>query len=228
MMKASVKKTHIIASTVMVAAMVMGISTHSEAKTKKKPAPAVAADTNVLPDMVLGSPKAKITVLEYGSSACPHCGHWYNTVYADFAKKYIDTGKVRYVFREIPTQNIDYAVYMLARCASTHVSATLPDPKAYFTIVDGFWAQQKAIFDSGDAGPPLKALAKTVGMSEEDDDNCLKNKDLLDKLSANIDKHSKADKVESVPTFFINGKKLEGGNELKDLDAAIADAGKSH
>ncbi len=72
-----------------------------------------------LPDLTLGAADAKVTVVEYASMTCPHCAHFANEIFDDFKKKYIDTGKVRYVFREFPLDNLAAAVSMLARCGGS-------------------------------------------------------------------------------------------------------------
>src|SRR5690348_156488 len=72
-----------------------------------------------LPDMVMGDAKAPVTVVEYASMTCPHCAHFQETTFPELKKRYIDAGKVRYIFREFPLDNLAAAAFMLARCAST-------------------------------------------------------------------------------------------------------------
>src|SRR5580698_2861663 len=88
---------------------------------------AVAAGPIIHPDdMSLGNPKAKIQVIEYASMACPHCGHFNETIFPTLKSKYIDTGKVRYTLKEMITQPETVAVagFLIARCAG---------PDKYFT-----------------------------------------------------------------------------------------------
>src|ERR1700761_6445601 len=91
---------------------------------------AFAAGPVIQPDdMSLGNPKAKVQVIEYASMACPHCGHFNETIFAPFKAKWVDTGKVRYTLREMLTEpvNVAAAGFMIARCAG---------PQKYFTVVD--------------------------------------------------------------------------------------------
>jgi protein-disulfide isomerase len=176
------------------------------------------------PQWIKGNPKAAVTLVEYGSAACSHCGHWYNTVWPEIEKKYLSTGKVKYIFREIATQHIDYPVYMLGRCAAKKASHTQAN-KAYFTVVDGFWLQQKAIFASGNASEALKSLGAEAGLSPTDIDACFQDAKLLQDLQDQIKRNSEQDAVQFTPTFFINGRLVDGGTDAaamtQALDAAL-------
>ncbi len=72
---------------------------------------------DALPDMVMGNANAPVTIVEYASMTCPHCAHFQETTFPELKKRYIDTGKVRYIFREFPLDNLAAAAFMLARCA---------------------------------------------------------------------------------------------------------------
>ena len=106
-------------------------------------ASASAANVSLAPEEVLGNPKAKVTVVEYASAACPHCARVNNEVLPELKKTYIDTGKVRYVFREMLTDPVPFAgtAFMMARCGGD---------KNYFALLDDVFHQQQAIYDSGD------------------------------------------------------------------------------
>src|ERR1700760_4511976 len=98
-------------------------------------------DTVTADDMSLGNPTAKVTVIEYASASCPHCAKFNNEVYPAFKAKYIDTGKVFYIFREFLTQPVELAAaaFMLARCA----------PRGrYFGVIDGMFHAQEEIYAS--------------------------------------------------------------------------------
>src|SRR5437667_12366782 len=79
-----------------------------------------------LGDMVLGEQNAPVTIIEYASMTCPHCAHFHETTYPELKKKYIDTGKVRFIFREFPLDQLAAAGFMLARCSSQDVKSALP------------------------------------------------------------------------------------------------------
>ena len=92
---------------------------------------------DALPDMVMGNDKAPVTVIEYASMTCSHCAHFQETTFPELKKRYIDTGKVRYIFREFPLDSLAAAAFMLARCAGKD------DKDKYFALVDTLFRQQR-------------------------------------------------------------------------------------
>ena len=179
---------------------------------------AVAAPTSppARDDMSLGNPKAKVTVVEYASVGCPHCAVWGTTVFPDFKKTYIDTGKVRFVYREMLTGNSTLAAagFLTARCAG---------PAKYFQVVDGVYRAQAEIAQTGDGYAPLVKIAKDAGLTEDQFNACLKDPAQVAALEAR-DKRAEADGVTGTPTFKVNGKTVEGEVSLEALGAAIAHA----
>jgi protein-disulfide isomerase len=166
-----------------------------------------------LPDIALGSSDAPVTIIEYASMTCPHCAAFYATSFPDLKSKYIDTGKVRFIFREFPLDPLAAAASMLARCAG--------DDKRN-AIVDLLFAQQK---NWAFTQKPLEALAgvlKQTGMSQSGFDACLKNQDLYNKIAKVHDHAAEKFSVTATPTFFINGKK-ENGEMPPDALAKLID-----
>jgi protein-disulfide isomerase len=104
--------------------------------------PAQAADPSVadlmqpnpLGEMAMGSESAPITVIEYASMTCPHCAHFSETTFPELKKRYIDTGKVRFLFREFPLDQLAFAGFLLARCGG---------PDKYFPMIETLFAQQR-------------------------------------------------------------------------------------
>jgi protein-disulfide isomerase len=170
-------------------------------------------------DMTLGNPKAAVTVIEYGSAACTHCAHWNNEVFPAFKAKYIDTGKVRYVFREFITAppQLAAAGFMLARCTGKD---------KYFSTLDGVFHAQDEIFRTGDIKTPLLAVAAKAGMNEQQFLACVTDEKGVNALNARVDTWVNTAKINVTPTFDVNGKRFEGGQTLEALDAAIAAAQK--
>ena len=162
-------------------------------------------------DMAMGSDTAKVTVIEYASASCPHCAAFYNEVFGKLKTDYIDTGKVKFIFREFPHNNQGWAAFMVARCA--------PKEK-YFPMVDVFFKTQEKWVP--DAYNQLKEIAKQSGMSEVDFEACLKN----EKIAKGVDdvraKASTKYGVTGIPTFFINGK-VYNGEITYDAMKAILD-----
>jgi protein-disulfide isomerase len=166
-------------------------------------------------EMSLGDPKAPVTVVEYASVGCPHCAAWANEVFPAFRHKYIDTGKVRFVLREMLTGNgaLAAAGFLTARCAA---------PDKYFQVVDDIFAQQADISRQGVEA--LAKIAEHAGISHDKFEACLQDRAALEALNQRTMNDAKAHGVDSTPTFFVGDQKLEGEQSLEDLDAAIARA----
>jgi protein-disulfide isomerase len=166
-------------------------------------------------DMVLGDAKAPVTVIEYASIACPVCAVFNNTTFPDFKKKYIDSGQVRYVFREILAHDPHMAAagFLLARCAG---------PDKYFTVTDAIFRDQDKI--EADIPGGLARVAKGVGLSQKQLDACLADTKAIDALNTRVDKNSTEGHISGTPTFDINGARIESLPSLADLDAAISAA----
>jgi protein-disulfide isomerase len=182
---------------------------------------AFAADTNPSPedlahagpdgDVMIGSDKAPVTIIEYASMTCPHCAHFEETTLPELKKRYIDTGKVRYVMREFPLDALAAAGFMLARCAG---------PDKYETVIETLFAKQP---DWVVQQPiePLKAIAKQFGFTEDSFNACLANQKVLDNIQAVRDHAVNKLGVNSTPTFFINGKRFVGDLTIDALAKEI-------
>lgn len=168
-------------------------------------------------DMALGSPRAMVQVVEYASLSCTHCAQWNNEVFPAFKARFIDTGKVRYVFREFLTEPYPFAAagYLLARRVG---------PARYFQVIDAVFRQQDAIFQSQDLWGGLLKIGKSFGLTEEQFTAALQDKAGLDAVNARVEKAADRDKVQVTPTFFVNGERLEGGQPIETFAAAIAKA----
>lgn len=169
--------------------------------------------------MTMGSANAKVVMNEYASASCPHCAEFNNTVFPEFKKKYIDTGKVKYVFHEFLTPPVQFAAagFLTARCAG---------PGKYFDVLDAIFRAQENIYKSGDLRGGLLRIAQSSGMTEKQFTDCISDEKALNALNARVEKASTKDGVQSTPTFIINGTKLEGEQTMAQLDAAVAAASK--
>jgi protein-disulfide isomerase len=173
-------------------------------------------------DMAIGSPRAPVTVIEYASVGCPHCGVWNNTVFPAFKAKYVDTGRVRFVVREMLTgvPSIATAGFMLARCAG---------PAKYFQVIDAIYHRQADMFQPGAAaGPILEEIAKSAGLDEAAFQACIDDQKGLDALNARAERHANDDKVDSTPIFFVGGQRYVGEQTLAQLATAIHAARYGH
>jgi protein-disulfide isomerase len=173
--------------------------------------PAELLQPSPLGDRQLGPDNAPVTIIEYASLTCPHCAQFGTTTFPELKKRYIDTGKVRYIFREFALNPLDAAAVMLSRCL---------DRDKYFDFVDVLfrkqneWVVQQPI-------EPLLAIAKQAGFSKESFEACLKNQKLLDGVEAQRNRAAEKFGVNSTPTFFINGKIARGGISLEEIEKEI-------
>ena len=175
------------------------------------PDPAELAKPGPNGDVVLGSEKAPVTIIEYASMTCPHCAHFSTTTFPELEKRYIDTGKVRFIFREFPLDPLAAAGFMLARCAGKN--KFMPVVEALFAKQQD-WMVQKPI-------PPLMAIAKQFGFTEQSFDQCLANQQVLESIQAVRDRAAEKLGVNSTPTFFVNGKKLTGDQSIEAMAKEI-------
>lgn len=183
--------------------------------------PGSGSGSGALPDdMSMGPPGAKITVAEYASVGCPVCAKFDREVFPAFKAKYIDTGKVRYVFREMLVGGgAEVAVaasgFLVARCAGKD---------KYFAVNEAVFKNQEQAF----AAPreTLLDIAKSVGMTEDGFNKCINNEKAIQALNDRVERHSRNDHINSTPTFVINGKAMEPGyHTIEEMDAAIKAAG---
>lgn len=158
-------------------------------------------DTGPMPDKVLGKADAPYTIVEYSSMTCPHCARFHKDVLPEVKKKYIDTGKAKYIIREFPLDNVAAAAFMLARCV---------EGDKYFDFVDLLYANQEEWAFGGNPIPSLQKFSKQVGFTEERFNQCLADEKVLKNIQDVRDKGSNEFGVRATPTLFINGKKLDG------------------
>jgi protein-disulfide isomerase len=185
-----------------------------------RPALAQGADVAVselmapgtLPDIPLGASDAPVTIIEYASMTCTHCAAFSVTTFPELKKKYVDTGKVRFILREFPLDPIATAGFMLARCSG--------DSKRN-AVVDLLFAQQKNWAFTQKPLETLAGLLKQTGMSQASFDACLKDQALYDKILKVHDRAADKFGVSATPTFFINGKREKGEISLEALDKLL-------
>jgi protein-disulfide isomerase len=165
-----------------------------------------------LGERALGDPAAKVTVVEYASMTCSHCAAFHEETFTPFKEKYVDTGKVRFIFREFPLDALATSAFMLARC--------MPEDR-YFPVVDILFRQQQNWAFVDDPATALFNVVKQAGFTQESFRACLTNQQILDGVNSVKDRGSNEFGVTSTPTFFINGKKMSGALSLEDMDKEI-------
>ena len=163
-------------------------------------------------DRVLGRADAPVTVIEYASFTCSHCAAWTNEVLPTFKARYIDTGKVRLVFRDLPTQPVQVAATAAAigRCAA---------PEKFFDVAHHFMAGQAAAFASGDARDWYMGAIAVSGRTQPQIEACLAAPATGEALQHDV-QAAVAAGVEGTPTFFVNGRRA-ADHSIETLSAAI-------
>jgi protein-disulfide isomerase len=161
-------------------------------------------------EMTMGPDDAKVTVIEYASASCPHCANFYKTTFPELKKQYIDTGKIRFVFREFPHNDAGLAAFMIARCA--------PKEK-YFPLVDTFFQTQDSWLQNPAEG--LFKIAQLAGFTKASFDACLKNESVAKGIMGVRDRAANEFGVTGIPTFFINGQVLNGETNIDKFKGII-------
>jgi protein-disulfide isomerase len=167
-----------------------------------------------LPDMAIGPANASVTITEFASMTCPHCAAFSTEVFPKIKSTYIDTGKIRYIFREFPLDIKAAAGSMLARCIAKD------DATKYFAVVDMLFRQQND-WVMKNTTETLTRIGKQAGLSQQAVEDCLKDQALLDKIAADQKYASEVLKVNSTPTFFINGEVIKGEASFDEFDKKI-------
>ena len=170
-----------------------------------------------LPDLAIGAADAKVTVVEYASMTCGHCANFHKKVFPALKTKYVDTGKVRFIFREFPLDDLAAAASMLGRCAGGGSEVA----KSFDLTSILFEKQEDWAFAKGNQAAKLFEIAKQAGFTQESFDKCLTDQKLLEQISATRERGSKTFGVSSTPTFFINGKRLAEGPSLEAFEKAF-------
>lgn len=168
-----------------------------------------------LGEKALGPEDAKVVLVEYASMTCGHCASFHKDTYPKLKENYVDTGKIRFVFREFPLDPLAAAAFMLARCA--------PEDK-YFDVVELMFAEQRAWAYTDNPVQSLMDFSKQIGFTKDTFEACLTNQKLLDGVNWVRDRASTKFDVSGTPTLFLNGEKLEGGALTFDQLSKLLDA----
>ncbi len=176
-------------------------------------------DTSDVPEMSIGKADAPVTIIEYGSFTCPHCADFHHDVFPLIKKNYIDTGKARFIFREVYFDRFGLWAGIMARCGG---------PVRYFGIVDMIYKDQKGWLAGGDpakATQNLRTMGRAAGITDKQLDACFSDTENAKKLVAWYQKNATKDDLKGTPSFIINGKHY-GNMSYKDfakvLDGMLA------
>lgn len=153
------------------------------------------------PDMIMGKLDAPVEVIEYASFTCPHCAHFHDTVMAELKKNYIDTGKVKFVYREVYFDKFGLWAGMIARCAG---------PEKYFPISDMIYTTQKDWIGEGkpdEIAANLRKIGLKAGLTNEAVEACLNDNEKAKAMVAAYQANATKDGIDSTPSFVIDGQK---------------------
>jgi protein-disulfide isomerase len=164
-------------------------------------------------DRALGEEDAPVTVIEYASATCPHCARFHTDTFPTIKEEYIDTGKIRFVFREFPFDDLALAAFMLARCA--------PEER-YFPLIDVLFEEQQTW--TKNPREELLKIARMAGFTPEAFDKCLADEEVAKGIIAIRTTAGEQYGVNSTPTFFVNGEVIEGNQPIERFREAIAEA----
>lgn len=166
-------------------------------------------------DVVLGSPDAPVTIVEYASLTCSHCAAFHEGTFQELKTRYIDTGKVKFVLRDFPFDRPGFLGAIIARCKG---------PEYYTGFVDVLFRTVKQWAYAGDAAVELKKIARLRGISEEGFDACLADKELQQKIVERRQVAMDRFKIESTPSFVLDGEEVFSGNLPIEMFAEKIDA----
>ena len=171
------------------------------------------ADAATLPDMALGSVDAAVTIVEDASITCPHCAAFNENVFPRIKAAYIDTGKVRYLFREFPLDPVAAASSVLSRCIANGDSAK------YFEVTDTLFKQEWSKVTK--PRETFNQVGKQAGLDEQQVETCLKDEALFNKIVAGRIAATTRLGINATPTFLINGDKIVGVTPFEEFDRRI-------
>lgn len=175
----------------------------------------IASLEDALAEKSMGSKDAPVTIYEYSSLGCSHCAAFHRESLPQIKKEYIDTGKVRLIFNDMPFGTPALAAAALARCGGT---------KRFFGFVEVLFRSQRQWSSGNNVIEELAKVGRFGGLSTQDVQTCLKNQELLKSIGAKADEAVKKRGIRSTPTFFINGTKVEGAQPFKNFKKVIDEA----
>lgn len=170
-------------------------------------------------DRFIGNEDAKVTVIEYSSPTCSHCGNFHNNVYPQFKEQYIDSGKIRFVVRPFVRNILDAVVYMLAASQEEGVNVD------YYEILKVYFASQRTWASSETPRDAIAEIALNNGFTQETFDASLTNQALFKELELLRTQAIEEFNLSATPSFFVNGKLIEGvvplENWAKEIDPLL-------
>ena len=174
-------------------------------------------DISGVQDMVIGNPDSTVEIIEYASFTCPHCATFHQGAFKKLKEEYIDTNKIRFVYREVFFDRFGLWASLVARCGG---------PDRYFGISDMLYAAQAQWTRAGDPAAiveELRKIGRLAGLENDTLEACLQDADQAQTLVAWYQQNAEADGIDSTPSFIINGKK-HSNMSYPDMKAIIDEA----
>jgi protein-disulfide isomerase len=165
-------------------------------------------------DMILGKSDAPVTIIEYASLTCPHCAHFSTATFPKVKSELIESGKVRWVYRDLPLDRRALLAALLAHC--------MPQEK-YFPTIEVLFATQDDWAAAPDAIAALSQVGRSAGLDQAAIDKCLHDQALIDKIIARIKDSEKLYNVQATPTFIIDGKSYSGDKDFVEFFGLVKD-----
>ncbi len=173
-----------------------------------------------LPDMVLGDASAPVTIIEYASMTCTHCAAFHAGSLPRLKEDYIDTGRVRLIFREFPLDSRAVAASLLARCAAGDAG----DTARFFGFIDVLFSRQRQWALTDNPYGALQSIARAGGIGAQTFDACMQDEESLIALREQAEHASKILEINSTPTLFIGSERLEGNRPYSEIREAVEKA----
>lgn len=164
-----------------------------------------------LAERSIGAEDAPVTIVEHFSLTCPHCASFHDETFPALKEKYVDTGKVKFVFSDFPLDREAFRAAILARCA---------EPERYPGLVDVLLESQRSWASAPDPGQALMRIGQLAGVSPERFEACLASDPLITGMLERRKAASEAG-VNSTPSFFVNGRLYPGGRSIEEFSAII-------
>lgn len=202
----------------LVAALALTLATPALAQDQSTPAEAEteASDVQTVPDIPMGEEDAPLTVIEYASFTCGHCANFHSENWPKLKSEYVDTGKVKFIQRDVYFDAVGLWAGILARCGG--------DDK-YYAVSDMLFDEQEK-WVAGNSGDEIAASLRKIGlkagMSEEQMTACWDDKGQAESLIKTFQENATADKIDATPTFIIGGEKVQN-QPWEDMKKIIDD-----
>ena len=172
----------------------------------------IVAIEDAMSEMALGSADAPVTMIEYSSLGCPHCAAFHRDTLPRIKKEYIDTGKLRVIYRDFPIGTPALAASMIARCSG---------PRKFFGFIEILFRSQAQWSRSDNPLEALTRVSRFGGMTEADVKACLKYQALLESIRKSAETAQKIHQINSTPTFLIAGEMISGVQPFETFKKAI-------